>query len=126
MAIDFERDVQVDEAEQARERQREQERHERVTEAATAGVRLAHHAAAATGGEHADAPSVATPLGALLSVGESLETGLTDGAADDRLTRFPELRNVSLAEGAGARFPELSDSGPSEQRSSEDTHELAR
>lgn len=62
----------------------------------------------ASAGGSADQFGAASPLGALVSVGESAEEGIA-GAQPSHLDQFPELKDVELHTDTVARFPELED-----------------
>jgi len=127
MAIDFERDARKPTPQQA-----EKPRPARARHVPVRGIQLAAQtleqsstanetesgivSAARDGfvggftGNVGDSLGPASPIGALLQAGESIEEGFTPQAGvEDRLARFPELRDVEVPTGAAARFPELNE-----------------
>lgn len=107
MAIDFEKDEQ--------RRVEAQERRQMSAQTALRTASAVHHAVAVAdmvGGARAGFSSgvgAASAIGAAIEVGESLESGLTEPNVDERMQRFPELKEVEVPTGAAARFPELAE-----------------
>ena len=121
MAIDYEKDEQ-------REKQRDRREHQAVqTLARAAGA--AHKASVAVGvADQLDTGGfgTASPVGAAIAIGESLEEGLSGEGIEERLERFPELRDVEVPVGVAARFPELHEGGRRHDASEIDEQEIAR
>ncbi len=85
---------------------------------------LARQVAEAANGSN-DQVSAASPIGGLIQVAESFESGLTSKERDERMERFPELRDVELPKGAAAQFPELAPE-PAKDKSAEADEEYER
>ncbi|MET0885695.1 MAG: hypothetical protein ABWX92_04520 [Mycetocola sp.] len=137
MAIELDREVQLEQEKREQER-REQERLRQLEDAqaqessvATAQriasqVRVVARVGQAahlgfTGGFSEELGGSA--LGALSQIAEAAEAGSAAPVdLDERMARFPELRDVELATGNAARFPELAEesSQPKTREASQD------
>lgn len=104
MAIDYEKEEQ-------QERALDQSQNGALRDIVQAAG-AAHRVAAIVGANDQLGSSgfgTASPLGAAIAIGESLEEGLVKASVDDRLERFPELKDVEVPVGVAARFPELNE-----------------
>jgi hypothetical protein len=138
MAIDFEREGQPEKAAQ-RDQERQPRRHLSISDLATeAGFERRARAERQSDEEErsvgeaarkgftdglSDELSPGSPLGALARIAESVD-GIGTKDVQDRMNRFPELREVELPSGKAARFPELAEQPKStEQRTTDDEME---
>lgn len=124
MAIDFEREAQLH-RENLEEIDKERQRSRRIDIPVSGLIHTAsvvgQHLPAPSGDEHdtvasaarsgfssgfSQGMSAASPIGGLAQIVEAAEEGIV-GAPAAHLDRFPELRDVEVAKGNAARFPEL-------------------
>lgn len=124
MAIDFEREARLhreDLDELDKERQRSRRTDVPVAGFIHAASLVGQHLPEPSGEEHdsvasaarrgfssgfSQEMSAASPIGGLAQIAEAAEQGIAGDPAE-HLDRFPELRDVEMATGNAARFPEL-------------------
>jgi len=128
MAINFEREAQLH-RENLDELDKEPHRSRRPDVPVSGLIHTAslvgQHLPAPSGDEHDSATSTATrgfvsgfsqemsaasPIGGLAQIAEAAEQGIV--GQPEHLDRFPELRDVEMATGNAARFPELGETPP--------------
>ena len=142
MAIDYAREEELDENGNPVREQRASQPNpaRRAVQKKVAGVvgrGVAHAVVDEVKRQGAAAAGIPTPssfgeeagpgaIGGILQIAEAAEEGLDSSAVEDRMRKYPELRDVEVLSGREARFPEFAETAAGAKQKSDPDDELGR